>query len=179
MFMVMKLKSSYMFTWSIFIFLLEKDQIFQKLSSTAQSVPLVLAASVPRATSRWSHRPALCYSLAIGCGATHHPLDWGVFPKCGKRNRGEGQGWEEYRVQGSWGHFSSQRAHSVSKEMEQAPIINYFSSNTPSTCTGFWPHFALVPTLFPSPSPFLLGSGQVQSLVMSLTLPNLTGLSVP
>lgn len=36
--MVMKLKS-YMFNWSIFIFLLEKDQISQKLSSTAQSVP--------------------------------------------------------------------------------------------------------------------------------------------
>lgn len=38
MFMVIKLKASYMFNWSVFIFLPGKDQVSQKLSSTSPTI---------------------------------------------------------------------------------------------------------------------------------------------
>ena len=173
--MVMKVNASYMFNWPVFILSEGKDPERSNCLQLPSHWNPVSAASVPSTTSRWSHRPALCCPLVLGRrGAT--PWIGEFFWECG----GEGGGGKSAEGKGV-GHFPSQRAHSVTKEMEQAPIINYSNRNAP-VGAGEDSNTA-VPRIPPFPT-FTLppGSGQVPSLpclATSLPPPNLSGLPVP
>lgn len=150
--MVMKLKASYIFHWSVFIFLPGKDQTSQKLSFSknyplySQRTPflvLVSAAFAPSTTtSRWSHRPAFCWPPRLGVAllSPASGISCGdVGRELGGRSTSRGRGVGTFSFSG--GSRCDQSKQSLSTRAVGAPLAWAGEESDP---TGPWfPPFTL------------------------------------